>query len=154
MHSRLAALAAALGLSGSTPRTFSDSAAAQVAAARSPLDPLTADEIRTTFSTIEAYSKFPRGSLFPIVKLHEPEKSDVLAGRSLPREAFAASACALGSRMVTGPWRVRASRAPVEASLYWVGRQSSTMSSTVSASRTSTTRSSPFAAMTRRSPAS
>ena len=86
----LAALALGLTLTGSAPWQGSTAdATAQAASTPDPLDPLTPAEVSTTFSTIEAYSKFPRGGLFPIVKLNEPAKSDVLAGRSTPREAFA-----------------------------------------------------------------
>ena len=86
----LAALALGLTLTGSAPWQGSTAdATAQAASTPDPLDPLTPAEVSTTFSTIEAYSKFPRGALFPIVKLNEPNKSDVLAGRSTPREAFA-----------------------------------------------------------------
>src|ERR1700694_4404547 len=57
-----------------------------------PLDPLTADEVATTFQVIAASPNFPPGALFPIVKLKEPPKSEVLAwspGQPFRREAFA-----------------------------------------------------------------
>ncbi len=60
--------------------------------ATNPLDPLTADEVTTTFQVIEAHTRFPQGARFPIVKLKEPPKSEVLAwsaGKPFRREAFA-----------------------------------------------------------------
>ena len=63
-----------------------------IAAATNPLDPLTTDEVATTFRVIEAYANFPPGAHFPIVKLKEPPKSEVLAwspGQPFRREAFA-----------------------------------------------------------------
>jgi primary-amine oxidase len=59
--------------------------------ATNPLDPLTTDEVTTTFQVIQAYAKFPAGALFPIVKLKEPPKSEVQAwspGQPFRREAF------------------------------------------------------------------
>ncbi len=59
---------------------------------RGPLDPLSGDEITTTFQVIEAYKKFPAGAFFPTVTLKEPPKSEVLAwspGQAFRREAFA-----------------------------------------------------------------
>src|SRR5215210_6677213 len=62
------------------------------AAATDPLDPLTADEILTTFKVIEQSRKLPPGTLFPVVKLEEPAK-DAGAwtlGNDFTRRAFAA----------------------------------------------------------------
>ena len=66
--------------------------AATTAQAGHPLDPLSADEINTALQVIEGYSKFPSGAFFPIVKLNEPAKNDILAwspGKPFKREAFA-----------------------------------------------------------------
>jgi primary-amine oxidase len=63
-----------------------------IAAATNPLDPLTPGEVATTFRVIETYAKFPPGARFPIVKLNEPPKSEVLAwspGKTFRRESFA-----------------------------------------------------------------
>lgn len=56
-----------------------------------PLDPLSADEIMSTFRVIERSSQFGHGLFFPIVTLKEPPKSEVLAWTSGPfsRKAFA-----------------------------------------------------------------
>src|SRR5438105_913418 len=64
-------------------------AAKPARASPSPLDPLSAAELRTALHTIEADKRFPKGALFPIVQLREPPKSDVLAGRHILRRAFA-----------------------------------------------------------------
>lgn len=83
------------GRAASSPALASDPCPGPTApfvAATNPLDPLTADEVATTFRVIEAYAKFPLGAHFPIVKLKEPPKSEVLAwspGQSFRREAFA-----------------------------------------------------------------
>jgi primary-amine oxidase len=61
-------------------------------AALNPLDPLSADEIQTTFTVIEQSKNLAPGTFFPIVKLSEPAKSDVLAwspGQPFQRRAFA-----------------------------------------------------------------
>ena len=57
-----------------------------------PLDPLSAAEIQTTLQVIEASNKYPAGAFFPIVRLKEPPKSELLAwdpGEPFRREAFA-----------------------------------------------------------------
>lgn len=57
-----------------------------------PLDPLSADEIQTTFTVIEHAKNLADGTFFPVVKLSEPAKSDVLAwspGQPFGRKAFA-----------------------------------------------------------------
>src|ERR1700730_3318502 len=87
----LAALSTGLGLGLPTPwQSFPGGFSVEAAAPGGPLDPLTVGEISTVFKTIEAYSKFPAGAVFPIVKLHEPDKSDVLERQSTARQAFAA----------------------------------------------------------------
>src|SRR5438132_6999993 len=63
--------------------------ASKPAPSASPLDPLSAAELRSALHTIEADKRFPKGALFPIVRLQEPPKSDVLAGRRVRRRAFA-----------------------------------------------------------------
>jgi primary-amine oxidase len=70
-------------------RAFPAGAVLMASGSPSPLDPLTSSEVSTVFSAIEAYSRFPVGSFFPTVKLNEPEKSDLLGGGPIPREAFA-----------------------------------------------------------------
>src|SRR6059058_4415287 len=45
----------------------------------SPLDPLTAAELETTFSVVEASKAFPKGAFFPTVRLQEPPKAEVVA---------------------------------------------------------------------------
>src|ERR1700730_13769140 len=86
----LAALSTGLGLGLPTPwQSFPGGFSVEAAAPGGPLDPLTVGEISTVFKTIEAYSKFPAGAVFPIVKLHEPDKSDVLERQSTARQAFA-----------------------------------------------------------------
>ena len=84
------------GSAGSGPALGRAQRAAAPAAASvpatNPLDPLTADEVTTTFRVAEAYPSFPPGAHFPIVKLKEPPKSEVLAwlpGQAFRREAFA-----------------------------------------------------------------
>ncbi len=56
-----------------------------------PLDPLSADEIQTTFTVIEHAKSLADGTFFPVVKLSEPPKSDVLAwspGQPFARKAL------------------------------------------------------------------
>src|SRR5436309_7183405 len=55
----------------------------------SPLDPLSAAELRVALHAIKADPRFPKGALFPIVRLVDPPKRDVLSGLSVPRKAFA-----------------------------------------------------------------
>ena len=62
------------------------------AAPADPLDPLTAGEIQTAFTTIEQAKRLAPGTFFPLVKLDEPAKSVVAAwspGQPFPRRAFA-----------------------------------------------------------------
>jgi primary-amine oxidase len=57
-----------------------------------PLAPLSAEEIKRALVLIEGDRRFPAGSLFPILELKEPPKSEVLAwspGKTFRREAFA-----------------------------------------------------------------
>ena len=59
---------------------------------KGPLDPLSAAEIGKTLEVIEASSKYPAGAFFPLVRLKEPPKSELLAwdpGEPFRREAFA-----------------------------------------------------------------
>jgi len=61
-------------------------------AALNPLDPLTADEIQTTFTIIKQSQNLAPGTFFPTIKLSEPPKADVLAwspGQPFQRRAFA-----------------------------------------------------------------
>jgi primary-amine oxidase len=58
----------------------------------SPVDPLSAAEIKTTFRVIEASPKFPKGAFFNTVRLQDPPKAEVLAwspGKPFSRRAFA-----------------------------------------------------------------
>src|SRR4051812_4365962 len=59
--------------------------------ATDPLDPLTADEIQTTFKVIEQSKNLAPGTFFPIVKLDEPAKtaSSWTPGKQFPRRAVA-----------------------------------------------------------------
>ena len=85
----VACLAAVMLFDGSSSR---QAGAQSAAAAPHPLDPLSAQEIRTAFRVIEAAQQFPEGAFFPIVTLKEPPKSEVNAwtpGQSFRREAFA-----------------------------------------------------------------
>jgi primary-amine oxidase len=57
-----------------------------------PLDPLTADEIQRTFTTIENARNLAPATFLPIVKLSEPPKSFMQGwspGQPFPRKAFA-----------------------------------------------------------------
>lgn len=94
----LAALAVLVVTSviGATPRTALRGHTAAVTtattAAADPLDPLTADEIQRTFTTIEGAKKLPPATFFPIVKLSEPPKSFLQGwspGQAFPRKSFA-----------------------------------------------------------------
>jgi len=60
-------------------------------AADDPLDPLTADEIKTTFKVIEGARNLAPGTFFPIVRLDEPAKTAAAwsPGKQFPRRAFA-----------------------------------------------------------------
>ena len=52
-----------------------------------PLDPLTADELRTVVQIVRAHPDVPRDALFPEIVLNEPPKAEVLAfkpGASVP----------------------------------------------------------------------
>jgi len=62
------------------------------AQAQHPLDPLTADEIKTTARVLTSSTRFPPGALFSTVVLKEPRKQEVLSyepGAPLNRSAFA-----------------------------------------------------------------
>src|SRR5262249_21928694 len=92
----LAAVAAASGAasakSTSSSRARIAGPAAAAAPAVNPLDPLTADEIQTTFTVIEQSKNLAPGTFFPTIKLNEPPKADVLAwspGQPFQRRAFA-----------------------------------------------------------------
>jgi len=86
----------ATSVTGATPVTAVRghsvaSTTAQVAVAN-PLDPLTADEILLTFTTIKAAKNLPPATFLPIVKLSEPPKGFVQGwspGQPFPRKAFA-----------------------------------------------------------------
>ena len=89
----LAALITA-GLVGAAPPSGRGRAAARLgagSAAADPLDPLTADEIQTTFKVIEQARNLAPGTFFPIVKLQEPAKTAAAwaPGKQFPRRAFA-----------------------------------------------------------------
>src|SRR5829696_7079646 len=88
----LAALVPA-GLVDASSLTGRGRAPARLAApaATDALDPLTADEIRTTFTVIEQSRPLARGTFFPLVKLDEPAKagSGWTLRKPLARRAFA-----------------------------------------------------------------
>src|SRR5205823_2463919 len=87
---RLAAgIAAALAAVAGAAVVAGAGGASKPTAPVSALDPLSAAELRVTLHAIEADTRFPKGALFPIVRLIDPPKSDVLAGRPVPRWAFA-----------------------------------------------------------------
>src|SRR3954470_16930290 len=101
MHRLSAAVAAcalvmlvAAGIVGATALQKHGRAAAQTGASASPtdpLDPLTADELQTTFTVIEQTKRLAPDTFFPIVKLDEPAKSDGswTPSAQFPRRAFA-----------------------------------------------------------------
>src|SRR3954451_15136520 len=103
MHKRAAILAAGAlaalailvttGLVGAAPQAARGRALASMGAAApsDPLDPLTADEIQTTFKVIEQSRKLARGTYFPLVKLEEPAKSAAswTPGTHFARRAYA-----------------------------------------------------------------
>jgi Cu2+-containing amine oxidase len=78
-------------------------AAGGAAAATDPLDPLTADEIKTTFKVIEHDKKLAPGTYFPIVKLEEPRRA-----RPRGRRASSSHAARLQTSSTTG--RTRSTR--------------------------------------------
>lgn len=94
----LAALAVLVVTSvvGATPLTVvrghtAASASASTAAVH-PLDPLTADEILRTFTTIKSAKNLAPATFLPIVKLREPSKSFLQGwspGQPFPRKSFA-----------------------------------------------------------------
>ena len=62
------------------------------AAAADPLDPLTADEILRTFTTIKSAKNLAPATFLPLVKLSEPPKSFLQSwspGQPFPRKSFA-----------------------------------------------------------------
>lgn len=90
------ALACRLGLMATallTPPSASAAAktVAKSAAASFPLDPLSADEIRTTVATLKAAGDISGETEYPLIRLHEPPKAEILdykPGSSFRREAF------------------------------------------------------------------
>src|SRR5262249_10003818 len=81
---------------GATPMTVlrGHTAASTTAsvAASNPLDPLTADEIKRTFTTIDKAEHLAPGTLLRLVKLSEPSKSFMQGwspGQPFPRKSFA-----------------------------------------------------------------
>ena len=80
---------------GATPmaavRGHMAAATTATTAAAHPLDPLTADEIQRTFTTIDGAKNLPPGTFLPIVKLSEPSKSFLQSwspGQPFPRKSF------------------------------------------------------------------
>jgi primary-amine oxidase len=61
----------------------------RLAAISHPLDPLTKDEITAAVTILRGRHALPPDTSFPLVALQEPPKQDVLAGRNIPRRAFA-----------------------------------------------------------------
>ncbi len=53
------------------------------------LDPLTEREIDAAVDVLRSSRKVDASTVFPEIALHEPDKQAVLAGRAVPREAFA-----------------------------------------------------------------
>ncbi|HEU4594494.1 MAG TPA: primary-amine oxidase [Pyrinomonadaceae bacterium] len=67
---------------------------AQIATAqpRHPLDPLSADEIKTASKILGAHAQFPEGAIYSTIVLKEPAKGEVLGfrpGAQFSRQAFA-----------------------------------------------------------------
>jgi primary-amine oxidase len=58
-------------------------------AAPHPLDPLSAEEIEAAASILRDDQFFPEGATFATLVLHEPNKSEVISGKSKNRQAFA-----------------------------------------------------------------
>jgi primary-amine oxidase len=54
-----------------------------------PLDPLSRHEIASAVAILRSEHHLTRESRFPLLALHEPPKVEVLAGRSVARQAFA-----------------------------------------------------------------
>jgi primary-amine oxidase len=81
---------------GATPgtalRSHTAAVPAATTAAANPLDPLTADEILRTFTTIKSAKNLAPATFLPIVKLSEPSKSFLQSwspGQPFPRKSFA-----------------------------------------------------------------
>ena len=73
-------------------RGHSAASASAATAAANPLDPLTADEIQRTFTTIKTAKNLAPATFLPLVKLSEPPKSFMQGwspGQPFPRKAFA-----------------------------------------------------------------
>ena len=60
----------------------------QAPPARHALDPLDGDEIRVTRSVLQSAGLLTTDRRVMLLDLHEPSKTDVLSGRTTPREAF------------------------------------------------------------------
>jgi primary-amine oxidase len=76
----------------SAVRGHSVAATTAAAAAANPLDPLTADEIQRTVTTIKNAKNLAPATFFPVVKLSEPAKSFMQSwspGQPFPRKSFA-----------------------------------------------------------------
>lgn len=61
-----------------------------VQAASHPMDPLSADEIEMAVAVVRAHQDVPTGAFFPVIRLYEMPKPDVLAwqpGTEIPRRA-------------------------------------------------------------------
>ena len=94
----LAALAVLVATSvvGASPTTavrgHAVATVTEATAAADPLDPLTADEILRTFTTIKSAKNLPPATFLPIVKLSEPSKSFLQSwspGQPFPRKSLA-----------------------------------------------------------------
>lgn len=90
------AVLVATSVVGATPTTafrgHAPATATASAVATNPLDPLSADEIQRTFTTIEHAKNLAPATFFPLVKLSEPPKSFMLgwsSGQPFPRKSFA-----------------------------------------------------------------
>lgn len=87
-------LTAGLWLAGGTLTAVAGGAQDAPPAARAthPLTPLTAAEIRESFSLLKADPRFPAGAFFPTLVLQEPPKATLLAwkpGQAFPRQVYA-----------------------------------------------------------------
>ncbi len=63
--------------------------AATAVAAVHPLDPLTKAELNTAVAVLRAEHRISGSTRLPLLSLKEPPKSNILAGRTPPRQAFA-----------------------------------------------------------------
>src|SRR5690348_16658960 len=84
------------GVGGATPissvRGHALASTTAATAAANPLDPLNADEILRTITTIKSAKNIAPATFFPLVKLSEPSKAFMQGwspGQPFPRKSFA-----------------------------------------------------------------